>query len=178
MRDHNACLECGEPFPDDARVDRKYCDRRCNNRHYKKIRRGKATSPAVPDPVATLAQMTPQQLGWVAGIVEGEGSISVNQRRRYSGNTYTYPLVCVGMADEDVVRRLQEWTGVGRVTGPHLPPVRAAAGHKPQWQWNVNNIATVEALMEALWPLLGERRRVQVSQVRSKVAERTLLRGQ
>lgn len=119
--------------------------------------------------------MTPQQLGWVAGIVEGEGCISTTATPRIN-HVYIYPLVKVGMADEDVIRRLAEWTGLGRVSGPHLPPVRAKAGHKPQWHWNVNKIAHVEALCSALWPLLGERRRDQVRVLRERVAERTLKR--
>lgn len=154
-----------------------YCDRTCNNRHYKQIRAGKATPHRAIDPTEIVARMTPQQLGWVAGIVEGEGSITVHDGRRYNGNTYVYPLICVAMADEDVIRRLREWTGVGRVSGPHLPPCRANAGHKPQWQWNVNKIAAVNALTDALLPLLGERRQEQVHLMRQRMSERTLLRG-
>lgn len=176
MRDNPACLECGKPFPDDARVDRMYCDRRCNNRRYKKIRSGKVIPLPAVDPVARLAQMTPQQLGWVTAIVEGEGCISTHVAEKID-NLYVHALVKVGMVDEDVIRRLADWTGLGRVTGPHLPPAREKAGHQAQWHWNVNKHEHVEALVSAMWPLLGERRRQQVTRMRQRMTERTLKRA-
>lgn len=153
-----------------------YCDRRCNNRRYKKIQRGKVIPSPALDPVERLAQMTPQQLGWVTAIIEGEGCISTHTATKI-GNRYVHSLVKVGMVDEDIVRRLAEWTGLGRVSGPHLPPVRAKAGYQAQWLWNVNKREHVEALVSAMWPLLGERRRGQVTHMRQRMAERTLKRG-
>jgi len=119
--------------------------------------------------------MKPEQLGWVAGIIEGEGSISTTAVQKI-GNVYIYPLIKVTMTDEDMVRRLHEWTGLGRVSGPFSPPSRG--DNKPHWDWNVNRIAHVEALLTAIWPFLGERRREQAARLRGRVAERTLKRAQ
>lgn len=173
MTDYPGCLYCGKPFPPGVRVDRRYCDRRCNDRHYKK---GRGPKILLPDPVSLLARMTPQQLGWVVGIVEGEGCISCHVTPRIN-NDYVYAQVTVAMADEDVIRRLGEWAGIGRINGPHLSPCRAEAGHKPQWKWHVTRWAEVDALIDVLWPLLGERRRQQAVVVRQRMANRVLKRS-
>jgi hypothetical protein len=171
--DRDTCLSCGARLPDDRNANRLFCDRTCSARQYSRVRRGTAEPRIEIDAAALLARMTPERLGWVAGIIEGEGSISVTSVPRI-GNIYTYPLVNVAMTDEDMIRRLREWTGIGRVAGPFRPPSHGT--HKPHWNWNVNKIAHVEALCTTIWPFLGERRRVQVQAMRQKVAERTLKR--
>lgn len=174
MRDYENCLSCDKPLPESSRVDRMYCSKACVSRRYKQIRRGKVIPDPVADPVAILAKMSDLQRGWVAGIIEGEGSISTTQTMRI-GNLYVYPLITVGMTDEDMVRRLRDWTGLGRFAGPFSPPSRGS--NKPNWRWSVNKIADVEALIDAIWPLLGERRRQQATALRQKISERTLKRG-
>lgn len=172
--DYENCLCCGKQLPPDRYANRMFCDKRCTNRHWKLVRAGKATRAPAVDAATRLAEMTPEQRGWVAGIIEGEGSITVHSFEKI-GNVYTYPLVKVAMTDEDVIRRLHEWTGLGRVSGPFSPPSRGS--NKPHWDWNVNRIAHVEALFSMLWPLLGGRRREQVVRVRERISERTLKRG-
>jgi predicted nucleic acid-binding Zn ribbon protein len=174
VTDHPGCLSCGKPFPPAARVDRRYCDRRCNNRHYKQIQRGTAAYTERPDPIDLLGSMQADQLGWVAGIIEGEGNFGLN-RRKYRDMTYINGVVQVSMTDEDMVRRLREWTGIGRVSGPHCPPSRGK--NKPHWAWHVTRWVEIDALIDTLWPYLGNRRREQASRVREAMSERTLLRA-
>lgn len=174
MRDNENCLGCGEPLPTNARIDRMYCGKQCNHRHWKQRRDGKVAPLPTRDPIALIAQMQPYQLGWVAGIIEGEGSITTSSVMRI-GNLYIYPLIIVAMTDEDTIRRLAEWTRVGRVSGPFRPPSRGT--NKPHWTWSVNKMADVEALLDAIWPLLGTRRREQATILRKKVSERTLKRA-
>lgn len=84
---------------------------------------------------------------WVAGIVEGEGYIGLRKAK--------YPCVVVQMTDEDVVLRLAEETGVGRVFGPYSDK----RGHrKPAWRWEVAHAEDAARLLEALIPQLGLRR--------------------
>lgn len=173
VMDHENCLSCDKPLPEKRYANRTFCDRTCASRHWKRIKRGALPPRAEVDAADLLASMKPEQLGWVAGIIEGEGSISVTAAQKI-GNVYTYPLVIVGMTDEDVVRRLHEWSGIGRVTGPFCPPSRGT--NKPHWCWSVNKISHVEALCAAIAPFLSERRQEQVRVMRQKIAERTLKR--
>jgi hypothetical protein len=70
------------------------------------------------------------------------------------------------MTDEDVVRRLAEWTGLGRVEGPY----QWTNGRKPYWRFVVDRKAEAEALMRELYPLLGMRRRAQIAEAFTAVA--------
>lgn len=45
-------------------------------------------------------RMTPAEIGWLAGLLEGEGCFSLSQDREY-----IYPVVRLQMTDEDVVRQ-------------------------------------------------------------------------
>lgn len=103
-----------------------------------------------------------EQIAWVAGLIEGEGTIRTHKTRpsqAQEGITYAYPMVSVQMTDEDVVRRAQEWTGLGRVLGPYNVPSRP--GSKPIWMWHVMRKDQAMTLIAMVWAYLGERRREQ-----------------
>jgi hypothetical protein len=90
--------------------------------------------------------METQELYWLAGIIEGEG-------------TFSYPGYCrikVKMTDEDVVNRCQAVCEVGNVSGPHFD--RHNPTYKPSWQWSVSDNRDAAALMMTLLPLMGNRR--------------------
>ena len=107
----------------------------------------------------------PERLAWVAGIIEGEGTIRIHKTRHSptANRTYAYPLVAVQMTDEDVLNRVHEWTGLGKVNGPYSIPSRPTA--KPFWSWRVYKKDEAIALIAALWPWLCERRRNQARSV-------------
>ncbi len=88
------------------------------------------------------------ELGWVAGLFEGEGTIVVTKSDRRRPRIR----VAVGSTDEDVVRRLQALAG-GRVQGPY-----ARGKHKPIWHWRIDARGDVKAFLRAVRPHLGLRR--------------------
>lgn len=96
-----------------------------------------------------LRQMRPEEIAWVAGIVEGEGCITVRKR-------YVQPLINVNMTDVDIIQRLVEITGVGKVYGPYK------GTNKPRWEWKVQRINDCIELAKALLPWMGERRTQQI----------------
>lgn len=98
--------------------------------------------------------MTPEQTAWVAGIIEGEGHMRVNHVK---GRPYGQ--ISVQMTDEDIVRRLREYTGVGRITGPYQPNPPA---RKPRWTWTVGRNEHVRMVCAAIRPWLGVRRTEQL----------------
>jgi hypothetical protein len=95
---------------------------------------------------------TNEELAWVAGIVEGEGTIRRAQGPRGRARWF----VAVQMTDADVVRRLANVTGLGRVYGPYAP---RAAQTKSVWAWHVSAREDVYCLLDSLYGWLGERRR-------------------
>ena len=61
------------------------------------------------------------------------------------------------MTDEDVIQRAHAIAGFGNVGGPYCRGDR-----KPYWTLAVTRRAWVFALVVAMWPWLGERRRATV----------------
>lgn len=121
-----------------------------------------------------LAELTPEQVAWVAGIIEGEGSFIAEKRRngRYATRVYASARIQVQMTDEDVIIRLQELMG-GTVHS--YPDKRPQC--KDQFRWTFRGYENVVAALELLRPWMFSRRTEQmdrmmatVDEVRSEVA--------
>ena len=101
----------------------------------------------------SMRNMTPQELGWVAGILEGEGCFTPS-RQRSGDKTYVYARIQLNMTDEDVMIRFHETVGIGRLSGPHY---YKNPNWKPRWTWRVSN-GDAKDLMREIRPLMGARR--------------------
>lgn len=106
--------------------------------------------------------MTPTEIAWLAGIVEGEGTILVRGRTGVS--------VKVAMTDEDVVRRLHEVTGVGLLGGPFW----SNNSTKPVWRWDLHRGEDVARILLAIYPLMGVRRGARIAEAADRLASRFL----
>jgi hypothetical protein len=59
--------------------------------------------------------LTERQIGYLAGIIDGEGSISIVRREPKRGTTQFNLRVVVSQSDEEFLNRLQAMTGLGAV---------------------------------------------------------------
>lgn len=98
--------------------------------------------------------MRTADLGYVAGIVDGEGSIDIRNGR--------YPRLQINMTDRDVLETCQRITGLGHVRGPY------ETGHKPMFSWDVSRQAASSSLLMTLYPFLGSRRQARIREVLAK----------
>ncbi len=89
-------------------------------------------------------------LGWLAGILEGEGSFI--QFKAEPG----VPIISLGMTDEDVVAKAAKIMGVSYHAGTKLP------SGKTRWQFLVKGRPRAGRIMSTLHPLMGERRKGQI----------------
>jgi hypothetical protein len=105
------------------------------------------------------------ELGWVVGIVEGEGYLADRNGR---------PAIVVAMTDEDIILRLSELTGVGNVTGPHP---RKGPGWKPIYKWIVTARDDGAWLIGKMAPHLGARRGVKAREILDAYAAAGPTRG-
>lgn len=113
--------------------------------------------------------MTQLEIGWVAGIIEGEGSFAVRSKTNpTTGNTSRSGQIQVAMTDPDILRRLAEVTGVGHVNGPYVRPTDKAHW-KPLYHWTVSRKSDLARILLAIYPLLGERRKQRVAAVLAHV---------
>lgn len=104
-------------------------------------------------PVPTPNEMTPAEIAWVAGLLEGEGCWS---RRSQGRNGWDIKL---SMSDEDVVYRLQGVTGVGTVNKG-----TSREGHKDMWDWTVSKKEHREWLTGLVYPWMGTRRKARIDE--------------
>ncbi len=101
---------------------------------------------------------TRENIAWLAGLFEGEGSLSCRRvQTEKRGHGRAPWALDVSMCNEDVLRRAHVISGVGNLHGPY----DNGEGHKPYWKWTTTKRAHVFALLVALWPWLGERRRAK-----------------
>lgn len=91
------------------------------------------------------------ELGWLAGIIEGEGCFPKGSK--------PCGRLRVAMTDRDIIERLQSVTGLGLVHDRG----RRRAHWKQVWDWTVLRRENMCAIAEALAPLLLQRRRAQIA---------------
>lgn len=94
--------------------------------------------------------MSPEEIAWVAGIIEGEGTFVAHGSGVRIG---------VAMTDIDIINRLAAVTGIGNVY--HNLSV-ARPHHKPASLWCVGRRAHAVHLFAAIYPWLGRRRRERI----------------
>jgi len=87
--------------------------------------------------------VTPEERGWLAGLLEGEGTFA------YSRGT---PVIVLTMIDEDIVRRAAALMGSPSVRRRHHN-----ARYQPTYTARLSGRCSVD-LMRELEPLLGHRR--------------------
>lgn len=97
--------------------------------------------------------MTKVEIGWLAGLFEGEGSFYVNTIRK-NGKTYKYPAAAIKMTDRDVVEKAYQLFGKGNIR--HTRKQRPK--WKPTWTWTLNGFELTNELFQLIKEHLGERR--------------------
>lgn len=109
--------------------------------------------------------LAPVDLGWVAGIIEGEGSISI----RFGPKNAHWVVIRVAMTDRDVVERLHRVVGCGRLTSVPARRPRCLT----QYQWSLAARSQTEGLMRLLLPLMGTRRAAKMTEALDYLAKWT-----
>lgn len=96
-----------------------------------------------------MNDLTGEQIAWLAGVYEGEGSCSIR------GRSVRIEIV---MTDRDIITRINELCKGGTVRGP----ITRDPSHKPTYHWGIGGINAVKFL-EAVMPWLGKRRRARAA---------------
>lgn len=95
--------------------------------------------------------LSPTDLAWLAGLLEGEGCFSYR-----AGCT---PTISVGMADRDVMDRVAVLMGGHVLTAKKRQP-----HHKTLYIVNLNG-TRAHRLMRTLQPFMGERRAAKIGEI-------------
>ena len=105
-----------------------------------------------------------EDLAWLAGLLEGEGSfqVGVNGRVRPDGTQATRIRIATRMTDEDVLRKAQDMTGMGKFYKVRRDKDYYKDHWKDAWNWEINKKNHVYALCVAVYPFMGQRRRAKI----------------
>ena len=87
---------------------------------------------------------------WFVGILEGEGCFSLKNDK--------YISIAVEMTDLDVITKLKELSGVGKI---HMRTKRG--GRKQSWIWTVATRPDVEHILQLTKHMFSQRRREQIN---------------
>src|SRR5689334_5520745 len=97
-----------------------------------------------------MNKMTPGQVGYLAGIFDGEGWFVTNKSAG--------PKACIAMTDFDIVERIHAYTRIGTLTF-----VKKTT--KNQLQWTVGVHKDLEDLILTILPYLSQRRTERAQEV-------------
>lgn len=110
--------------------------------------------------------MTRDDLIWLAGLLEGEGTFDLQRGR--------YPRIRLGMTDRDVVGR------AATLMGTRVRLSLRKAPYKPTWHAEIQGTKAA-ALMERLLPHMGARRSATIAAIladyRLRGSEKTVQPG-
>ena len=84
-------------------------------------------------------------IGWMAGLYEGEGCIEKTSTRGYR--------LTIVSTDLDVIEKIQDFAG-----GYVHPQKQYKPHHKPAWKWRIGTKREVIDLLTQMLPFLGNRR--------------------
>lgn len=92
--------------------------------------------------------MRPEDLGWLAGILDGEGTITLLARSR-EGRSHRQPTLSATSTDREILEHLVKLVGgnISRV-------VKYKAHHKDAWIWKLNGGSCVLEVLQAVRPWL------------------------
>lgn len=113
--------------------------------------------------VKVKKNLAPYELGWVAGLLEGEGSFyAQSPQPRKDGRRYRYPHISCHLTDRDVLEHLRQVTGVGQLRPEaHRSPL----SKKASFVWVVSKHREAVALMNKLVLLMGQRRQSKIREL-------------
>jgi len=103
-----------------------------------------------------LKDMSPTDLAWLSGWLEGEGCFST-----LPNNGRKFIRVCTGSTDLDTIQKAMEITGIGTLT-KRKP---GKSNKQYLWMWTVCAKADARALLETLLPHMGIRRSARMREL-------------
>lgn len=103
-------------------------------------------------------------LGWLCGILEGEGAFIISKDKRRP-TTYTCKIQ-VESTDKDVVEKIQILFP-GRIWESNYPSkYKTFPNAKPSWRWAISTKRQCLLLLELIYPYMSKRRQEQLDKLR------------
>lgn len=109
-----------------------------------------------------MKEMTPVDIAWLVGMIEGEASFSSTTAGKAAKAGYRYPRIEIKSVDLEVLERIQEITGIGTIAFENRS--KKNLKHQPCWLWRVTNSRDVLDVLclVASYGFLSNHRKTQV----------------
>jgi len=109
-----------------------------------------------------------EDIAWLAGLLEGEGSFGIDSRaaQRYTNSTAPgNPYISVSMTDEDVIAK------VATITGKNYFLVsQKTVTEKKVFKCHIGDRATVFTILTRILPYMGKRRQSEIQPLLAEIA--------
>jgi DNA modification methylase len=113
---------------------------------------------ALQQPYVDWQIKTEAMRAWTAGIVDGEGCITILKTKSSHSESLSFPpVVQVRMSDREALDRLVEMVG-SKVGKAQMPPSHLAARQRESWQWKVVSSQAAKVIAE-IYPYLTVKKR-------------------
>lgn len=90
-------------------------------------------------PYRTVKTLSPLEVGYLAGLIDGEGTITLSRRNL---NKHRSLVVTVSNTEISILKYVQEITGVGKITNKRISKTH----HTPSFTYQVANRQALEIL--------------------------------
>lgn len=99
--------------------------------------------------------MNDVDVGWLAGIIDGEGSISLERKNK---GEWKYPRLSVSSTDIEILQHCVAITGIGTIRptgiGTIRPKKEVRSNYKPSWVWKVDSKNDTLGILSVVLPYL------------------------
>lgn len=114
-------------------------------------------------PTEHVLNLNEFEIGWIAGLLEGEGTFVVSFDPRRKG-TYNVKIQ-VEMTDKDTIEKLNS-IYPGRVWESNYPSkYKRFPNAKPSWRWAISSKDKTKELATIIYPHMSSRRKEQLDRV-------------
>lgn len=109
-----------------------------------------------------MINLTDTEIAWIAGLIEGEGSISIRNRGKDRYEVSTAPpeiSIKIAMTDKDVIEKFSKL-----VDKSYFSLKRKTVTNKTVYQISVSQKEKVIYLLESILPHMGQRRTQRITE--------------
>lgn len=100
-------------------------------------------------------------VAWLAGLLEGEGTFTVNQ----GGGSLTLPRIDMLSTDRDIVQRAASLLHT-KANGPYAArPFGAIRATKPRYQLRLTKSSEAAGWMMTVYSFMGDRRKAKIREI-------------
>ena len=102
-------------------------------------------------------KLTQFEKGWIAALVDGEGTITLHRKKLKNGDIGYHPRLMIGNTNKDLMEKTKQIVGSG-----HISCIKTSSKLKPLWTYELSSIPLGKLLPQITDFLIVKKRRAEV----------------